>query len=82
MRDIVCCNNTVITDHYLHVLQKGFLPFLLGMGVNFGEKFFQKDRAWPHTADAVLDVLNENTDQRVLSNHLPEWFGYGWPWPP
>jgi hypothetical protein len=54
-RDIVCCNNTVIIDHYVHVLQKEFLPFLLGMGINFGENFFQEDRAWPHTANAVLN---------------------------
>jgi hypothetical protein len=32
----------VITDHYVHVLQKEFLPFLLGMGVNFGGNFFKK----------------------------------------
>jgi hypothetical protein len=38
--------------------------------------------ARPHTANAVLDVLNENFDDRVLSNGFPERFGYWWSWPP
>jgi hypothetical protein len=33
-------------------------------------------------ANVVLDVLNENFDDRVLSNCFPEWFRYGWSWPP
>jgi hypothetical protein len=62
------------------------------MGDSFGEKLFQEYRAWPrahahahahaHTVIAVLDVLNENTDKGVLSNHFPEQFEYGWSWSP
>jgi hypothetical protein len=44
--------------------------------------FFQQDGARPHTANAVLDVLNENFDGSVLSNRFPERFGCGWSWPP
>jgi hypothetical protein len=39
------------------------------MGVNFRETFCQHDRAWPHTAKAVLDMLNDHSDERVLSNN-------------
>jgi hypothetical protein len=34
------------------------------------------------SASAVLDVLNEHFDNRVLCNNFPEGFGYGWSWPP
>jgi hypothetical protein len=58
--------NTVTADHYLFFLQEEFLPFLQGMGVSFGETFFQQVRARPHTVNAVLDVLNENFDGSVV----------------
>jgi hypothetical protein len=32
--------------------------------------------------DAVLDVHNEHSDNRQLSNCFPEEFGCGWAWPP
>jgi hypothetical protein len=44
--------------------------------------FLQQDWAQPHIANAVLDVLKENFDDRVLSNHFPQWFEYGWSWLP
>jgi hypothetical protein len=43
--------------------------------------FSKQDRAWPHTTNAELDVLKENSDNQVLSNHFPEWLGYGCSWP-
>jgi hypothetical protein len=60
-------NNIVTADHYLHVLLEKFLQ---RMGVSFEETFFQQDGAQPHTANAVLDVLNENFDSRVLYNYF------------
>jgi hypothetical protein len=39
------------------------------MDVNFTEIFsFKQDRAWPHTENAELDMLNENSDNQVLSD--------------
>jgi hypothetical protein len=35
----VCFDSSVIADCYL---QEEFLPFLQGMGVSFGETFFQQ----------------------------------------
>jgi hypothetical protein len=60
--------DTVTTYHYLHVLQEEFLSILQGMGVNFRKTFSQQDGAQPHPANAVLDVLNKYSDNRVLSN--------------
>jgi hypothetical protein len=60
--------DTVTTDHYLHVSQEEFLSVLQGMGVNFRKTFSQQDVAQPYPANAVLDVLNEYSDNRVLSN--------------
>jgi hypothetical protein len=34
------------------------------------------------SGNAMLDVINENSDDRLLSNRFPEQFGYGWSWPP
>lgn len=58
------------------VLHEECLMFHQRMGVNFRETSFQHDRAWTHTANAVLDVLNNHSDDRVLSNHFCEWFRY------
>jgi hypothetical protein len=44
-------------------------------------QFLHQDWAWPNTANAVLDVLNEHFEDRVLSNCFPKWFRYRWSWP-
>jgi hypothetical protein len=62
----MCCPWWQCHDRYLHVLQEEFLPFIQGMGVNFGETFFQQEGARPHTANAVLDVLSENFDEKSV----------------
>jgi hypothetical protein len=74
--------DTVNADHYLHDLEEGFLPFLQRKGISFKETLFQQDGVWPHTANAVLDVLNKHLDDRVLSNRFPEQFRYGLALPP
>jgi hypothetical protein len=69
-------------DRYLMSSKKNFFRFSKEWLSVLEKHFFQWDGAQPHTANAVLDVLNENFDDRVLSNHFPEWFGYGRSWPP
>jgi hypothetical protein len=72
-------DNTKTANNYLHVLQEQFLLFLQEMGVNFEETFFQEDGAWPQTANAVLDVLNEHYDDKALSVRFPERFDMSGP---
>jgi hypothetical protein len=42
--------------------------FLQGMGVNFGEIFFQQDGFRPHTVNVVLNVLYENFGNKVAQS--------------
>jgi hypothetical protein len=67
---------TLTADHYLHVPQEEFLPFLKGMCVSFRETFFLQDRALPHTSNSALNVLSEHFDNGVLLFHFPEWSGF------
>jgi hypothetical protein len=72
-------DTTKAVNNYLHVLQEEFLHFLQEMGVNFKETFFQEDGAWPHTVNAVLDVLNEHYDDKALSDCFLERSGMSGP---
>lgn len=67
--------------HYFHTLQEENFSLLQGVGVNL-KKEFLITWALTHTMNAALDVLNEHFDYKVLFNHFPEWFRYGWSWSP
>jgi hypothetical protein len=70
MCSLVLGDNIVTGDHYLHIPDEEFLPFLQRRGVNFSEIFFQQETTWPH-------IENENVNNRDFSNTFSKWFGYG-----
>jgi hypothetical protein len=45
--------------------------------VSNSKKDFSIAWALSHTMNAILDVLNERFDYKVLFNHFPEWFRNG-----
>jgi hypothetical protein len=71
----------VAADCHPHVLKEELLRFSKEW-VTISEQDFHNRIGIGHIANTLLDVLNEHFDDRVLSNHFPERFGYGWSWPP
>jgi hypothetical protein len=44
------------------------------MSFSISEKVFQQDGALQHIANGVLDILNGNSDDKMLPEHCCEWF--------
>jgi hypothetical protein len=64
------CERYMNAEHCLFVLGEWFFAFLKGMGVSFEEAYFQRDEAWPHTANAVLCVRSERVHNSVQHNQF------------
>jgi hypothetical protein len=52
------------------------------MDIKFWRNISQRDTAWLHTINAVFDMLNENSNNRVSSNCFSEKFIYSCSWSP
>lgn len=79
----VILHQNVTSQSYITLLENDFIPALIGIGDNcLNEDWFMQDGARPHTANVVLDYLNEFFGNRIISNRYPERFNSGFNWPP
>lgn len=72
-------DETVNSVNYLEMLEGEFIPFLRNNNI-LDETYFMQDGAKPHTSNVLMDYLNENFEERVISGRYRERFGYGLSW--
>ena len=58
---------TVTSGRYLHILSNIFLPELERRGINTLDIYFQQDGAAPHTANRVLEWLQETLEGNLIA---------------
>jgi hypothetical protein len=72
---------TVNSERYLSMLCSTLVPYLLAGGLVLQTHWFMQDRARPHTAKVVLDLLHDTFGSSVISYLLPDRFICGQKWP-
>jgi hypothetical protein len=59
-------DDTVTPDNHFRVIPQEFLLFLQGMCHQFWRPFFQQEGTRQHTANVMLDVHSEQSDNSTL----------------
>jgi hypothetical protein len=73
---------TMNSERYLSMLRNTFVPHILVTGLFLQTEWFMQDGDRSHTANVVLDFLQDTFDWRVILNRLPDRFCMWKNWPP
>lgn len=73
-------SDTVNGERYLTLLRRKFVP-ALRRNNSIEDQYFMQDGAPPHTANDVLDYLEDVFGERVISRRYPDYKKVGRNWP-